>query len=156
MPDHFEIRPAVPSDWEAVEKLARRLADFDLPPGRTAGEIARADHPIMRAQLDQPSDDVLFLLAESDGSPLGMVFANTRRDYFTQAPIAYIEVLAVAEAAAGRGVGRALMREVEAWARDRGLTRVDLMVYSVNHRARGFYEHLGFHNEFSRYVKPVR
>ena len=150
------LRPARREDGPAVFELTRRLADFELPPGRTAEEIARADHPILRAQLDAPREDVLFLVAEDEqGAVLGTIFANTRLDYFTQQPIAYVEVLAVAESAAGRGVARTLMDEVETWARGRGLARVDLMVFSVNRRARGFYEHLGYYDEFARYVKPL-
>ncbi len=150
------IRTVSATDLPAVLALTARLADFPLPPGRTSREIALADHPILRAQVDAPRDDVLFLLAEDDtGNPLGTIFANTKLDYFTKTPIAYVEVLAVAEEAAGRGIARQLMHETETWARARGLARVDLMVFSVNMRARGFYEHLGYRDEFSRYVKEI-
>ena len=151
------IRTVGAGDLPSVLALTARLADFPLPPGRTSREIALADHPILRAQVDDPRDDVLFLVAEDEpGRPLGTIFTNTKRDYFTGASIAYVEVLAVAEDAAGRGVARLLMQETERWARARGLARVDLMVFSANERARGFYEHLGYRDEFSRYVKEIR
>ena len=150
------IRSVRAEDLSGVLALTARLADFPLPPGRTSREIALADHPLLRAQVDAPRDDVLFLLAEDEpGSPLGTIFTNTKHDYFTGAPIAYVEVLAVAESAAGRGIARRLMQETEEWARRRGLARVDLMVFSVNRRARGFYEHLGYRDEFARYVKEL-
>jgi GNAT superfamily N-acetyltransferase len=150
------IRTATHADLTAVHILIERLADFDLPPGRTAREIARADHPILLAQLQNPSDAVLFLLAEDDaGTPLGTIFANSIRDYFTGAPVAYVEVLAVSEAAAGRGLARRLMEEVEGWARARGCVRVDLNVFCNNRRARGFYEHLGYRAETVRYAKRL-
>ena len=146
------IRAARPGDLPAVE----RLADFDVPPRRTKQEIARADLPIIRAQLESPKDDVLFLVAEDDaGNPVGTVFANSELDYFTQDPIAYVETLAVAPVAEGTGLARRLLAEVERWARDRGMRRVDLTVFAVNQRARGFYEHLGYSGEFVRYSKPV-
>lgn len=150
------IRPAVLDDLAAIHTLAERLADFDLPPGRTAREIARGDHPILLAQLQDPRDDVLFLYAEDGaGTPLGTIFVNSPLDYFTQQPVAYVEVLAVSEAAAGRGLARRLMQRAEAWARAHGCTRLDLTVFSANRRARGFYEHLGFREETVRYVKEV-
>ena len=150
------IRPACSEDWQAIARLTERLAHFRLPPGRTEQEIARADHPILRAQLEAPTDDVLFLVAENESDGIvGTIFANTKIDYFTHAPIAYVEVLAVTEAAAGTGLAKRLMHEVEEWARRRGLQRVDLMVFAVNERARGFYEHLGYTAEFMRYVKLV-
>ena len=151
------IRTARPEDFPAVARLAERLADFELPPGRTKREIAEADYPLLHAQLASPSDDVLFLVAENDAEGvIGTIFANTKLDYFTKEPHAYVEVLAVSEAAAGRGLARQLMSEVESWARGRGLGRVDLSVFAVNERARGFYEHLGYAAEFVRYVKDVR
>lgn len=151
------IRPATHADLSAVHTLIERLADFDLPPGRTAREIARADHPILSAQLQHPSDAVLFLFAEDDaGTPLGTIFANTVRDYFTGRPVAYVEVLAVSAGAAGRGLARRLMDRVEAWGRARGCARVDLNVFCANRRARGFYEHLGYREETVRYVKDLR
>ena len=149
------LRPAARADEPAILALTERLADFPLPPGRTAREIALADHPIIRAQLAEPRADVLCVVAEEAGDVIGVIFANTRRDYFTGATAAYIEVLAVAEQAAGRGAARRLMEAVEQWARDRGMWRVELTVFSVNARARGFYEHLGYRDEFARYVREV-
>jgi ribosomal protein S18 acetylase RimI-like enzyme len=150
------IRSVRAEDLPEVLALTARLADFPLPPGRTSREIALADHPLLRAQVDAPRDDVLFLLAEDEpGTPLGTIFTNTKLDYFTGAPIAYVEVLAIAESAAGRGIANRLMQETVQCARPRGLARVDLMVFSVNRRARGFYEHLGYRDEFARYVKEL-
>ncbi len=150
------LREARPDDWPAIEELTRRLADFERPPGRTAREISVADHAILRAQFAAPDAAVLFLVwAAPDGEVLGTVFANTRRDYFTGNAHAYVEVLAVAEWAAGRGVARALMEAVEAWGRGLGMVRVDLSVFAANRRARGLYEHLGYHAEIVRYAKPL-
>lgn len=151
----IHLRPATPADRDAVVALARRLADFELPPGRAAEEIARADIHLFDAQLARPADDVLFLVAEEDGTLLGSVFANTRADYFTGAPLAYIEVLVVSESAAGKGIARQLMQATEEWAGARGCVRVDLMVFVNNHRARGFYQHLGYREEFLRCVKDL-
>ena len=149
------LRPAQPSDRDAVVALARRLADFDLPPGRTRDEIAKADLHLFDAQLAHPADDVLFLVAEDEGRLLGAVFVNTRSDYFTGARLAYIEVLAVSEEAAGKGIARQLMEATEKWAAEKGCKRVDLMVFVNNRRARGFYEHLGYREEFLRCVKDI-
>ncbi|HEX6644543.1 MAG TPA: GNAT family N-acetyltransferase [Gemmatimonadales bacterium] len=149
------IRAARMEDLPAIHALAERLADFELPAWRTAREIARADHHHFIAQLQEPSEHALFLVAEADGAPVGTIFVRTAEDYFTHGPIGYIEVLAVSEAAAGQGVARRLMSAAEEWARARGLVRMDLSVFALNRRARGFYEHLGYEGEFVRYVKPL-
>lgn len=149
------LRTATPADREAVVALAQRLADFELPPGRAAHQIASADLHHFDRQLTQPAEDVLFLVVEDDGAVLGTVFANTDTDYFTGAPLAYIEVLAVAEAAAGRGVARQLMEATERWAAERGYARVELSVFVNNRRARGFYQHLGYREEILRCTKDL-
>lgn len=151
----MRVRVAIEDDAPAILALTERLADFPLPPGRTAREIAMADHPILQEQLQNPRDDVLFLVAEDDGVVLGTAFANTRRDYFTQVELAYVEVLAVAERVAGKGIGRALMEAVEEWARRRGYRRIELSVFVPNTRARGLYEHLGYREEILRCIKQI-
>ena len=150
------IRTAGPDDLPAIARLTERLADFDLPPRRTHREIAVADHHLFRPQLESPRDDVLFLVAEDESAGvIGTIFARTDRDYFTHDGIAYVEVLAVAASAAGRGLARRLLEEVEAWAKTRSLVRVDLTVFALNRQARGFYEHVGYEAELVRYVKPL-
>jgi ribosomal protein S18 acetylase RimI-like enzyme len=59
-------------------------------------------------------------------------------------PSAHIGALAVAAEARGRGVGTALLAEVEAVARRRGRPRLSLDVVDTNPRARALYERLGF------------
>jgi GNAT superfamily N-acetyltransferase len=150
------LRTATPDDRAAVVALCERLADFELPPGRTAHEIAVADLPIIDAQLAQPDEAVLFLVAEDAAlGVVGTVFANTRDDYFTGRRSAYIEVLAVSTQAQGQGVAGQLMGAVDAWAAAYGFYRVELSVFANNHRARSFYKHLGFREEFVRCVRET-
>ena len=47
----------------------------------------------------------------------------------------------------GSGVGTALMRAGEAWARDRGLSTLSLDVWATNERALTFYRILGYDAE---------
>ena len=150
------LRTAKTDDRAAIVALCERLADFELPRGRTAREIAAADLPIIDAQLARPGKEVLFLVAEDDGlGVVGTVFANTRDDYFTGRRAAYVEVLAVSDQTQGQGVGRRLMDAVDEWARALGYYRVELSVFAANRRARSFYERLGFREEFVRCVKEV-
>ena len=95
------LRTSVAADRAAVLALAARLADFTLPPGRTAAEIAAADVHLFDAFYAAPDDDTLFLVAEDGGTVLGTVLANIGEDYFTHRPFAYVEVLAVAEEQGG-------------------------------------------------------
>lgn len=44
----------------------------------------------------------------------------------------------------GRGYGRAIMNAAEAWLRDQGVWKLNLMIRSENHAVQGFYEALGY------------
>lgn len=150
------IRAAQSKDEPYLLELTRRLAEFPLPPWRSAKEIADADHTILLDSLRTSRDDAFIGVAESSAAEhLGYVFATTRRDYFTGAMLAHVEVLAVEEKAEGRGVARALMEAVEDWAAGRGYAGVTLNVFATNERARGLYEHLGYLPETLHYMKPI-
>jgi ribosomal protein S18 acetylase RimI-like enzyme len=56
----------------------------------------------------------------------------------------WVYYLAVDAALRGRGHGTAMMAAAESWLRDRGCTKLNLMVRSDNAGALGFYQHLGY------------
>lgn len=149
------VRRGVRSDEAAVLALADQLAAFPVPAWRTAREIQRADDDVLRAALGSEAPGSIAFVAVGPGGLDGVVCLTTRRDYFTQAPMAHVEVLAVDPAAQGRGVARALMKSAEGWAREAGLTRISLNVWAQNERARGLYEHLGYKPETMHYLKDL-
>ncbi|WP_294054033.1 GNAT family acetyltransferase [Sphingomonas sp.] len=59
----------------------------------------------------------------------------------------WVYYLAVADAARRRGLGRALMAAAEAWLRERGAPKLQLMVREDNEAALGFYEALGLERQ---------
>jgi ribosomal protein S18 acetylase RimI-like enzyme len=63
--------------------------------------------------------------------------------------------LAVKEDARRMGIGRALMRAGEAWARERGLPVLSLDMWSTNQGALAFYERLGYRPESLRLMKAL-
>jgi GNAT superfamily N-acetyltransferase len=123
---------------------------------RAREEIAAADHAILLDALHHPGPETLILVAERPaGIPAGYVFVSTRRDYFTGRRHAHVEVLAVTEAAEGRGVARALMTAAEDWARARGDDSITLNVFDRNTTARGLYDRLGYQPETVHYRKGL-
>ena len=150
------LRPATTADEEFLLALTPRLADFPLPPWRTAPEVAAADHPILLDALRRPTLDTLILVAlDPPPTRAGYVFVNTDVDYFTKQPHAHVEILAVTPEAVGRGLGRVLLEAAEAWARDRGYGAIGLNVFATNERARAVYEHLGYRPETVHYWKVI-
>ena len=155
--DGLRLRPAALEDEPFLLALTTRLAAFPVPPWRTREEIATADHFILLDALQHPSPRTLILVAEEPtGTPAGYVFVSTKQDYFTGRPHAHVEVLAVMEAAQGRGVARALMTAAEEWARARGDDAITLNVFDRNAAARALYGRLGYQPETVHYWKGLR
>ncbi|HEX4955227.1 MAG TPA: GNAT family N-acetyltransferase [Thermoanaerobaculia bacterium] len=150
----LRLRPARPEDLPFLIDLAARLGGFPLPPWRRPHQIGDAEHEGLTAALAQGDDERLLAIAESEaGEPFGYVWVEPREDFFTKAPYGHVSVLAVAERAEGRGVGRALMAEAERWTRERGMSHLGLNVWTQNLRARRLYEDLGYGEETLHYVK---
>ncbi len=150
------LRAAGAADLPFVLSLAPRLAEAGLPSWRTAAQVVEAEGRALRRALAEGSPDAPVLLAEdADGSPLGFAYVETHTDYFTGRAHAHVAVLAVADRAEGRGIGRPLLDAAEAWARRRGHPFITLNVFARNARARAVYERLGYGAETLRYVKPL-
>jgi ribosomal protein S18 acetylase RimI-like enzyme len=84
------------------------------------------------------------ILAEEDGAALG--FAEFKRG--TDAAL-WLQTIYVRPAARRRGIAKALLQELAAEARERGMSHLALEVLTDNGDARAVYDRLGF-SEFSR------
>ncbi len=147
------VRPARRTDRAFALATVMRLGAFGPPPWRTPDEIGEADARVVRAFFEGPPPGASLLVAESDAEPLGFIYLETLRDYFVGEEHGHVGILAVTEAAEGKGAGGALMRAAEAWARERGYRRLTLNVFDGNARARAIYDHFGYRPETVRYVK---
>jgi GNAT superfamily N-acetyltransferase len=79
---------------------------------------------------------VVIRLRDETGKVVGGIAARTGFDWL------HIELLFVPEALRGRGLGAGLMRQAEAYARERGFTGIWLDTFEF--QARPFYEKLGY------------
>ncbi len=150
------LRPARPADEPALLALLPGLADFPVPPWRTARQIADADTRILLEALAHPDPGTLVLVAEApDGTIAGFLFATTRQDYFTGTPHAHIEVIVVSQSARGQGLARELVEGAERWAGRRGYASITLNVFDRNTRASSVYQRLGYAPETVHYIKPL-
>ena len=86
---------------------------------------------------------------------LGMAYAEPAVDYFTQERHGHLGIIAVAEAAEGRGVGRELLATVERWAAEQGFRFVTLNVFATNARAIDVYGRAGYRPDTVRYLKEL-
>lgn len=150
------IRPAGPADRPFVVDAARRLATFHPPAWRSAEEIVAGELRSLEAFFATPSPTSALLIAEGpERERLGFAYLEELRDYFTLEAHGHIGMLVVREMTEGQGVGGALMRAAESWARERGYRKLTLTVFGSNRAAQAIYEHLGYGLETLRYVKVL-
>jgi ribosomal protein S18 acetylase RimI-like enzyme len=154
-PAGFQIRPVRDEDHQAVLKLSPRLA-IGTPPWRDPAGVAAAARGWIESSLAAAREDGrAVLVALLDGRVAGVICLGERQ-HFTGEVDAYVGELITNEAFEGRGAGRALMAAAERWAAGRGLSRITLDTGARNHRARRFYEKVGFEEEEIRFSKAVK
>ena len=150
----LSIRTATSDDEPALLRLSERMANFPVPPWRSADEITQADGRSMVAAITLAHADSEVFIAEQDGAAAGCLHMLVARDFFGRRH-AHISVIVVSEQAEGTGTGRALMEYGERWARARELPLITLNVFAANARARRLYERAGFEVELLKYAKPL-
>lgn len=150
--DPVTIRPAAAGDERALLVLASRMANFELPPWRTADEITGADAGAMLDALRGGHPDSQVFVAERDGRVVGCLHMVVAQDFFGRRH-AHLSVIATSEEAEGTGVGRALMAYADYWTRTRDLPFITLNVFAANTRARHLYERSGYTVELLKYAK---
>ncbi|WP_323122007.1 GNAT family N-acetyltransferase [Burkholderia alba] len=94
----------------------------------------------------QDADRATFI-AERDGTAVGFITVHVAQpsiSLFQPVKFARIGSVAVADAQRDRGIGRALMRLAESWAREQGAADVRLAVWTFNDAAVHLYERLGY------------
>lgn len=134
------VRPAEPSDCEAWTAMRQALW-----PDAEAQELARD----ARRFFDRSNERVFLtqvFVAEQRSAIVGMLELSLRSiaDGCTSSPVPYIEGWFVAESARQQGVGTALVRAAEAWARANGFTEIASDVLIENHASERAHKALGF------------
>lgn len=141
------VRPALPSDLDAVTALIDRAIRISNAPEYTGAQQLRvlADYTFA-AMKRRLADADLFLVAElqvwasADRVTSGVLVASRARRASAD-DVAVIEALFVDPNAQGMGVGVALVDELYERARKRGIQR---LTAAASLTAVGFYAHVGF------------
>lgn len=152
----MRMRAARPDDAAFIHRLVPRLVEFGPVPGRDRDQMIARDRAVVGHSLNAVSPDAgVFVAEDEDGRALGFIHLNTVADYYSDTDTGHIADLVVDAAAAGRGVGTALVRFAEDWARQRGFTMLTLSVFPENQRARALYRRLGFREDWIRCIKRL-
>jgi ribosomal protein S18 acetylase RimI-like enzyme len=158
MAEAFLVRATVAADYEAVCAL---FAEGD--------ELHRVGVPwLFRASDGEPRSRELFeqLTGDTDSAVfvaeahtlLGVATVLLRRApelaLFIPQTWAVLDNIAVSSRARRQGVGTALTRAAEHWARARGARWLELGVYEFNEGASSFYRALGYEPVLTKLRKP--
>lgn len=151
----FRVRPASMGDYDALCPLFDELDAFHR---RARPEMfqpfappARAREQVARWLTDAGST---LLVAENGAGVVGLALLLTRpaSPFAGAVPCKVIEIdnLVVRADQRGQRIGRRLLSESMAWARQRGATHVEVTVHDFNQDAERFYKAFGFARSMNR------
>jgi RimJ/RimL family protein N-acetyltransferase len=140
------VRRAEPSDAQSLVSLARRVGSE--PEGwlitrnswRSAGEERR----YLRA-LRRHEGAAVYVAEDADGEIVGRL--SIARDLHPASPHVADLGLMVARGHRRQGIGRALLEQAVRWAREAGVSKLELHVFPHNGPAIALYERFGFVRE---------
>jgi GNAT superfamily N-acetyltransferase len=139
------IRPLVAADRAAWEPLWTAYLAFY----KTSLPASTFDATWSR--LMDPAEPMHAFGAELDGKLVGIVHYIFHRTTWTTGDYCYLQDLFTAEAARGKGAGRALIEAVYAAAREKGASRVYWLTQNDNATARALYDKLADHPGYTVY-----
>lgn len=129
------IRPAVPSDADGLREIERRAGERFREIGMA--EIAD-DEPMPADQVVRYAEAGRAWVSDDGGSPVGYVVVDVVDGN------AHVEQVTVDPEHQGKGIGRALLDAVEAWARSEGRPALTLTTFRDVPWNAPLYRHLGF------------
>jgi ribosomal protein S18 acetylase RimI-like enzyme len=128
------VRRAASSDRDDLARLSTQLG-YPMTPEEAAVRLSEVEgHP----------DHALFVADAGAEKRLAGWLQVTLPRIFESPRQAEIAGLVVDEEHRGRGIGPALLRQAEAWARERGCAVLRVRSNVVRERAHGFYRREGF------------
>ncbi|CCE06399.1 putative histone acetyltransferase (HAT) [Bradyrhizobium sp. STM 3843] len=132
--------------WDGYNAFYGRSGATALAPDVTA---------ITWSRFFDAYEPVHALVAESDGELLGLAHYLFHRTTTTIAPLCYLNDLFTADAARGKGVGRALIEAVYDAARRAGSPRVYWQTHETNAVAQALYDKVAERSGFIVYRKAL-
>ncbi|MCB9895037.1 MAG: GNAT family N-acetyltransferase [Planctomycetes bacterium] len=136
----MRIRPIEPADLEAWVRMRNALW-----PNHSSDEL-RDDAERMLKGDATPYLKIQTFIAEDDDGPCGFLEASLRgnAEGCSTSPVGYIEGWYVMADLRGEGVGRALVKAAEDWARGQGCSEMGSDAHADNEASRKAHKALGY------------
>ncbi len=149
----LSIRPVKPGDFEAWLPLWEGYNTFYGRSGETA--LPEAITKLTWDRFFDRAEPVRALVAERDGSLIGLVHYIFHRATTMEGPICYLNDLFTSPQARGGGVGKALIEAVYGRAREAGSARVYWQTHETNATAMRLYDQVAAKSGFIVYRRDV-
>jgi GNAT superfamily N-acetyltransferase len=151
LPDTLTVRAVRPEDFAAWKILWDGYNAFYGRHGETAlpEEVTRQTW----ARFFDGYEPLHAMVAEHNGQLLGLVHSILHRSTTQIGPVCYLQDLFTAEAARGKGVGRALIEAVYLYAKQAGCGRVYWLTHETNATAMQLYDKVADKSGFIVYRK---
>ena len=147
------VRPVARDDYPQWLPLWAGYNAFYGREGKTA--LAPDITRMTWARLFDAYEPVHALVAAENDRLLGIVHYLFHRSTIMIEPICYLQDLFTAEAARGKGIGRALIEAVYREAKKAGSSRVYWQTHETNTTARRLYDGVAEHSGFIVYRKQI-
>ncbi|MDB5289387.1 MAG: family N-acetyltransferase [Phycisphaerales bacterium] len=136
--NNLVIRPATSDDVPLILSLIRGLAEYE----KLSHEVVTTED-LLREHLFGPRPAAEVLIAHLSGEAAGFALYFQNFSTFLGRPGIYLEDIYVRPEMRGKGVGKALLREVARVAARRNCGRLEWSVLDWNEPAIKFYKSLG-------------
>lgn len=136
---HFSIREATREDVPALLKLIKDLAVYE----RLLDQVVASEDLLARAGFGEERYFRALLAEDAEKQAIGFALYFFTFSTFLARPTLYLEDLFVLPELRGRGVGKALLRELAKIALAKGCGRMEWAVLNWNRPAIDFYRSLG-------------
>jgi GNAT superfamily N-acetyltransferase len=138
MAETIALRAATSDDIPQILAFIEGLAVYEK-----LSHACVATEDSLRQSLFGPRPYAEVILADCDGQPAGFALFFHNYSTFRARPGIYLEDLYVLPERRGRGIGKALLRELARLAVERGCARLEWSVLDWNEPAIQFYKSLG-------------
>lgn len=135
----FTIREAIRDDVPAVLKLIKDLAVYE----RLLDQVVATEDLLARAGFGEERYFRALLAEDAEKQAIGFALYFFTFSTFLSRPTLFLEDLFVLPELRGRGVGKALLRELAKIALEKGCGRMEWAVLNWNQPAIDFYRSLG-------------
>lgn len=129
---NLNVRKAIPQDSNAIREISRTAMGYDCTVEIVWNRLC---------SMDDIREAVY--VAELDGNIVGFIHAETYKLLYSEAMVNILGI-AVDSQYRRHGAGKALLHQVENWAKSRGINTVRLNSGAARKDAHRFYEALGY------------